>query len=233
MQLSLAERVTILSKSYAAIQMYFAHWQNVPGLDLDAAYQEALEAGLQTESRREFDLILMEFMARMRNGHTYYNDPWLNDEHGLPLGFDVRSFEGGIWAIQSSEVGGLHPGSVIKRIADHDPEMFFQQHKKYITASSEREVRHRFSKLGLLLPPQITLELDGRPAVTIDRTTLAPTPPQTNGHWIVDDQIAYIQISQLRTAASRTARTELSHRVSGSAPAHRGCARQYRRHNPE
>jgi carboxyl-terminal processing protease len=192
--MELSERVTILSKSYAAIQMYFAHWQSVPGLDFEAVYQEALNAGLAAESRREFDLIMMEFLGHLRNGHTYYNDPWLKEEYGQPLGFDVRSFEGGIWAIQSSEIGGLHPGSVIRRIGDHDPETLFQQNKKYIAASSDREARNSFTDLKFLLPPQITLELEGRPSVTIDRTTLAPSPKQTNGYWIVEDQIGYIQI---------------------------------------
>ena len=41
-ELSLAERVLVASKIYASIPIYFAHWQNVPGLDLDDAYKTYL-----------------------------------------------------------------------------------------------------------------------------------------------------------------------------------------------
>src|SRR5690348_2908377 len=69
-QLSLADRVLVASKIYASIPIYFAHWQNVPGLDLDAAYKAYLAKVLAASDRHDFDLASIEFMASLRNGHS-------------------------------------------------------------------------------------------------------------------------------------------------------------------
>jgi carboxyl-terminal processing protease len=69
----LAERVFIASKIYAAVHVYFAHWEDVPDLDLDSAYQHYLSQILVSDNQRRFDLATLEFMARLKNGHSWFH----------------------------------------------------------------------------------------------------------------------------------------------------------------
>lgn len=49
-ELSLREKAYVASKIYSAINLYFAHWQGVPNLDLDSGYKEYLDKALKAES---------------------------------------------------------------------------------------------------------------------------------------------------------------------------------------
>ncbi len=73
-ELSLEDRMFILSKTYNAIATYFAHWNNVSGLDLDEAYKSYLPRVISTEDRFDFGLLMMEFIAILRDGHSLGED---------------------------------------------------------------------------------------------------------------------------------------------------------------
>src|SRR5688572_19509177 len=92
----LVERAEILAKAYAAIHMYFGHWQALPpDFDFEATYRKALEAGMQAQTRLEFTLIMMALFAALQNGHTSYTDHAIQQsEVALPLGFRVGYAEG-------------------------------------------------------------------------------------------------------------------------------------------
>ncbi len=59
--LPLTERVHILSKTYALIQTFFAHWRAIPDVDLDALYADLLEQTLASSDRYVFGLAMMRF----------------------------------------------------------------------------------------------------------------------------------------------------------------------------
>jgi len=61
--LALEDRVVWASQIYAGIQMYFGHWKGVPDLDLDKEYARYIRQVLASDSRRDFDLASMEFLA--------------------------------------------------------------------------------------------------------------------------------------------------------------------------
>src|SRR5262249_18841474 len=92
--LSPSERGFVRSRIYAAIQTYFARRTGVPDLDLDAAYKAYLDRGLGAKDRREFDLATLEFIAQLRNKHTQFDDQWLRQRYGQPLGFGALPVEG-------------------------------------------------------------------------------------------------------------------------------------------
>src|SRR6476659_4965067 len=77
-KIPLDERMWVASKIYASIPVYFAHWQGVGEFDLDAVYREYLKAAVAAESRWDFDLLTLEFLARLKNGHTDFSDRFLN-----------------------------------------------------------------------------------------------------------------------------------------------------------
>jgi carboxyl-terminal processing protease len=69
-QVSVVDRAYMASKIYASIQLYFAHFQAVPELDLDAAYRAYLAEALTAPDRRSFSLASKAFVARLGNGHS-------------------------------------------------------------------------------------------------------------------------------------------------------------------
>ena len=195
-ELSLGEKAYVASKIYSAINLYFAHWQGVPNLDLDSGYKEYLDKALKAGSRTDFDLATYEFIARLRNGHTFFSDKWMDDNHGQPLGF-FAVWEGGKWVITSSRRADLQPGGVIQAIGERTMDDFFKQEEKYIPASTERWARRALFERAYLFPGKFTLALEGGKEVVIDRRDqkLAPPPTlETQGRWITEGTIGYIKV---------------------------------------
>src|SRR5215472_1354756 len=72
----LETRVLTATRIYHQVNTYF------PGLDRSAfetAYRSYLQGILKQDDRREFDLASMELMATLRDGHTWFDDGWLED----------------------------------------------------------------------------------------------------------------------------------------------------------
>jgi hypothetical protein len=68
--ISLKDRMNIISKTYSAINQYFAHHEGVMGLDFEDAFDDCLERSLQAGDRYEFYLTMREYIARLKNGHS-------------------------------------------------------------------------------------------------------------------------------------------------------------------
>jgi len=202
-KVALGERAFTASKIYSLLQLYFSGWKTLPELDPDIAYRNYLEKALASDDRRLFDLTTMEFVARLRNGHTVFSDSWLTQNYGQPMGFYARPLEGK-WVVESSAVQGLKPGDVLSMIDDTDLETFFRQQQKYISGSSEAGQRHNFFFLSYLFPQQFTLALvDGR-TVTVARAGNKPPSIKTipEGRWIKQDAVAYIRIPSFANLSS-------------------------------
>jgi len=161
-------RAVTASKIYALVQLYFSGWKSLPELDLDIAYRNYLEKTLATDDRREFGLATMEFVARLRNGHTAFWDSWLTQNYGQPMGFYARPLDGK-WVVQNSVMPNIKAGDVLAKIDGIEAETFFRQQQRYIAGSNEAAQRHNLFFLPYLFPEQFTLSLgDGR-SVVVDR----------------------------------------------------------------
>ena len=192
--LSLSQRMFILSKTYSAIQMYFAHWQSVPHLNLDSLYADFLDQAVKTPDRYQFDLLMMEFIAHLNNGHSWYFDPWLRNHFGQPLGFYLTDLNGH-WVVTRSQVNGLKPGTIIRKINGKSTEAWYQQNRRYINASSERSRRTKFTFYSFLFPQTLTVETADGKTVTIHRNELNRSKrPKVEGRWLSSGKIAYIRI---------------------------------------
>lgn len=193
-KLSLQTRAYILAKTYAAVQVFFAHWQALPASATpEKVFHHILEKGLETEDRRAFGLVMMEYLAALHNGHTWYTDPWLNKYFGQPTGFHLRFLPEG-WVVWKSDIPELRPGALVTHMEGQEAESFFQQHRKYIPASSERAARLSFSGKYPLFPLVLNLKLSDGREMTLDRSQSEAPRRQTEGHWLDSDDIAYIKI---------------------------------------
>ncbi len=167
-KLPLKERVRIASEIYSSVQLYFAHWRAVPDLDLKKAYGDYLDQLLSTDDRKSFDLASMEFLAKLRNGHTGFADKWLLETQGQPLGFYATTVDGK-WVVIRSNVPELKPGDVIAEIDGQRFEDFFQGLKKYFSASDERWRRRALFECPYLFPESFLLVLQDSRKVAIKR----------------------------------------------------------------
>jgi len=195
-KISLDERLWVASKIYASIPIYFAHWQPVRDLDLDAVYQDYLKAATAAESRWDFDFLTLEFMARLKNGHTDFSDTFLNRAGGPPIGFAAAPVDGK-WTVLETYTDKLKIGDVIERIDRYTMDGFFASKRKYICASSEAAAQRVFCYHKHLFPQQFRLHLASGADVAIDRSTQElhfPEPNPTEARWIAEPSLAYIKV---------------------------------------
>jgi carboxyl-terminal processing protease len=193
--LSLVERADILAKAYAAIQMYFAHWQALPpDFDFEAVYHKALEAGMQAQTRFEFTLIMMELFAALQNGHSLYTDQAIQQsEAAQHLCFRVGYAEDQ-WFVASSDLAELPVGAVITHLNHQPIEVFFQTNRKYLSASCERAARQKFMTLRLLLPQQFPVRLEDGTLIEVRKQPISIPESKTTSRWLKKNKIGYIHI---------------------------------------
>lgn len=159
---SLEDRVLVASQLYAGVQIYFGHWKGVPDLDLDKEYARYIRMALNSDSRRDFDLASMQFLASLQNGHSGFGDKWLRDEFGQMLGFYAYPVEGE-WVVARSSLAELPVGGILTAIDDESFEAFYLRNSKCVSASDERWRRRAFCENTFLFPANFTLTLkDGR-----------------------------------------------------------------------
>lgn len=187
------DRAYIASKMYAAIALYFAHFQAIPEFDLETRYQEFLKAAFAAPGRFEFDLACLEFFAQLKNGHSAFRDVWLREQHGQPFGFDAQYMEQS-WVVTASDISGLSRGDVLEAIDGHAIEELYQKNKRYIAESNERGTRTRFFSHRHLFPQEFVLETKEGIVLPVKRQMIPILTPQTTGKWLRSNQVAYIKI---------------------------------------
>lgn len=193
-ELSLLERTTIVTRLFSAIQFYFAHWQDTT-IDLDAALPELIQMALDTPDRFQFGLEMLKFISKLNNSHTWYRDPHFA-QYTQPHAYTLMPDH---WMVEKSYVDSLCAGDVLTHIDGKPLSEWFQRVRPYMNASSERVARVLFSDfLHLFVPPTYTVITDDGREVTVDHKTATPPTPihnrETNGHWLEDQKIAYINI---------------------------------------
>lgn len=191
--ISLEERVRMATQVYHIISTFF------PGLSkekFDSDYDEYLRAILRSDDRREFDLASMEFVARLRDGHSWFYDNWLDQTTAQPNGFIAYPLAGE-WTVVRSNLDLVKVGDVITAIDAASIQDFFARNRKYVSASSDRDAGVSFFDTPVMFPEKYTLTLtDGR-KIPIDRKNDKKNPeppPKVTGRWLVEKSVAYIKV---------------------------------------
>lgn len=206
---SLAERVWMASKIYSSVQIYFAHWEGVPELDLEAAYRRYLDLATASAERKAFDLATMEFFAWLRNGHSDFNDPWLWQRYGQHLGFSLHHLDGA-WVVDQSRLRSLAVGDVVERIDGIRADEFLADLMRYVSASSDEARRTKLFWRPFLFPAEFRLSLaDGRD-VTIrrGRQDYATAPRREMESRLLTGGIPYLYIPSFGDPANEEAAVE-------------------------
>jgi carboxyl-terminal processing protease len=216
---SLAERVWMASKIYSSVQMYFAHWEGVPELDLEAVYRRYLDQATASAERKVFDLATMEFFAQLRNGHSDFNDPWLWQRYGQQLGFSLHRLDG-VWIVDQSRLSSPAVGDVVERIEGVPADEFLADLLRYVSASSDEARRTKLFWRPFLFPAEFTLSLaDGRDVIIRrGRQDYATAPRREMESRLLTDDVPYLYIPSFGDPANEEAAVEFL-RQQAEAPA--------------
>jgi len=191
----LAERAWISGKLYSAVQRYFSHWEGVPDLDLDTAYRAYLEEALEDADRYRFSLASMAFLASLRNGHSDFNDSWLWQTRGQPLGFRLARVDGS-WVVVESRIAALPIGAIVSAIDGVETGSYVAELERYVSASDERARVRKLFYRPFLFPDELAATLgDGR-TVAVQRSsqTLEAVDPPVMRRDTVGEGIPYLYI---------------------------------------
>lgn len=193
--MEMKEKLFIASKIYQSIPIYFAHWENsfIKKEELDSAYETLVTDILASTTREEFSFLMMEFIAKLNNGHTLFHDPLLEKP---PLGITL-DFINEEWLVTSSTISQLTVGDKIISLQEQSIQFLFEQLKRYIVASNEAGRYASFSKfLELYLPYNYSITYENKDAeietIVVDRQ---PTEKvvSTDFKWL-SSEIAYMKI---------------------------------------
>lgn len=193
MDISTNDRVFILSKLHAAVNLYYAHRQDAEQFDHDTVFQELISKALPAKDRYEFTLVMMEFIASLRNGHCWYVDDRVNEWIGQPTGFRM-SWSGDIWYIENSRVEDLKPGDVVEFIDGETVTSFFNNRIKYLPAANIRQARVKLCESALLWPREFDLALADGGVVNIKRSLKPKEHPRVSGRWLKGGKVGFIRI---------------------------------------
>ncbi len=195
--LSDEEKIAGLSKFWSEAKFNFVNFDLVPELNLDALYLEYLGKIRQTKSTLEYYKLMIEFGAKLKDGHTGVNAPnELTDEMFARPRLQTRLVENKVMIIavpdEQLRADGLAPGQEIVAI-DGVPvkEYAAQKVTPYQSASTKQDLETSVYEYALLRgsaqhPIELTLlDANGNSfKKTVRRLTLAernkvgrPLPP--------------------------------------------------------
>jgi len=191
----LAERAWMAGKLYSAVQRYFSHWEGVPDLDLDAAYRSYLDEVLGGGDRYRFSLASMAFLASLRNGHSDFNDSWLWQTRGQPLGFRLAPVDGS-WVVVESRIAALPIGTVVAAIDGEETGAYLARLERYVSASDGRARVRKLFYRPFLFPDELALTLGDGSTLTVQRSTqtLEPVQPPVMRRDTVGAGIPYLYL---------------------------------------
>jgi len=188
-------RTFVFSKAYHGVLEYFAHWGELSQEAFEEDFRSLISDMIEIDDRFSFDMLMMELLARLKNGHTWFSDNWLNRlyNQALPIEFGHVS---GKWIVLKSSIDGIERGSVIEAINNLPFEEFYISKRNKISASSEREARSRFSEIYYFFPRESVLNI-GMKEYTLKRekSSYFVSKP-LEGYWLEKDRTALIRIRQ-------------------------------------
>jgi carboxyl-terminal processing protease len=193
MEIPILKRMLIAAHLRSALDLWFAHWEAIPDLNLDREFEDYLANVADVAERRAFDLASMRFLASFRNGHTYFSDSWLRETEGGHLPFFARPV-GDVWVITVSGTSEIPMGAKILAVDGVPILDFFVQHEPFIAASSSRAAAELLFFRSYLFPQVFRLKLDGERDVNCIRGTTKTLVARSPMLAFVRGDVAHLRI---------------------------------------
>ncbi len=159
-------RIFVPAQIHTAVKLCFAHHHSAS--DFDEAFRAYLCDIVSVTSRMDFDLATMRLMASLHNGHTAFDDEWLWQTHGGPLGFYVRELVDG-WTVVKSVHPSVPAGAEIIAVGDVPIGEFAESKLPFLAASGTRAARTNLFRRPYLFPSSFSLRLSDGEYVQVRR----------------------------------------------------------------
>jgi carboxyl-terminal processing protease len=154
--LSEEEKVAGLSRFWSEIKFNFANFDLVPELDWDALYMAYLAKVRGTKSTYEYYRLLMEFCAKLKDGHTNVTppEPLMEEFYSRPL-IRTRLIEGRVMVIRVQDDAlqreGIVPGLEVLEINSMPVKQYAEQRVMPLqSASTKQDLEVRGYEYALL-----------------------------------------------------------------------------------
>src|SRR5262245_42350455 len=131
--LDVTSRRAVAAEIHSLVQQYFAHWATVPRSEVEAAYRKYLDEAVRAETRKDFDLATLRFIAKLRNGHTQFSD---SQGDGRPLKFRLLEVESQ-WAVVFTQDSHVPRGAVVRTINGKPVKEFVRESAASVAASND------------------------------------------------------------------------------------------------
>lgn len=194
-ELSPARRAEIAARIYANVKLYFAHWDDVPQLDFDAAFTAYLEEAMAAPDRAGFSLASEAFVAQLGNGHTRFSDRALYQDAAFGHRFATRRLDGR-WIVTVSRRDDLRVGDEIVTFDGRPMDAVADSIGARYSSSTDRYRAYQlfWRSHRYLFPLRYELGLaDGR-TVVVDRSVAdEPRDPEFEAR-LLDGGVAYIRV---------------------------------------
>jgi carboxyl-terminal processing protease len=187
---SLSMRMRIAASIKESVATYFAHWQAVPEIDFDKAFDDYVNEIASTDDRRSFDLATMALLAKLQNGHTDFFDMWFATHGGGGTGLQV-AYQRDQWVVLTSKRSGIPPGSVIVSIDGKPIDQFYRSRSAYFVASDERGRRNMLFNFGALFAPEFQVGLRDGKVLKVVRADPGAPLQQSKATLKLPDDVAY------------------------------------------
>ncbi|MFA9458450.1 S41 family peptidase [Halalkalibacter sp. AB-rgal2] len=206
--ISLEERLFLISKAYAIISKYFAHWEDarIAEDQLDDTYQQYLSKAVHMEGSSEFMKLMLEFLALFNNKHTVYFDRslapaicWEKLEEAIPLGISMKLLDDD-WIVVDSVVREIHSGDKVMKINEKPINSWIKTLKCYFPELNSSSQVARAQILWTLLYPsdEYLIELVDQfgqvKRVKVDSKEGYRKQCEPISQWLIKGEIAYLKI---------------------------------------
>jgi carboxyl-terminal processing protease len=182
------------SRLFHQIKTYFPDLSEAQfDQDYDVYLTQILAA---SNDRRAFDLASMALVATLHDGHSWFYDAWLDENHGQSVGLTVYRLDQR-WVVMRSRLASVSEGDVVTAIDGTPADDYFNNVRKYISASSERDAMVSLFDTPALFPDRFTITLESDRRVVIDRKgdKKGAEPPLVSGRWLIPGRVGYIKLA--------------------------------------
>ncbi|ANY71271.1 S41 family peptidase [Paenibacillus ihbetae] len=203
-ELSLEQRLFILSEAIRLTEKAFAHWENalIDPDELSDLADEFFRKAASADNRVDFQFVMWEFFGRLRNGHSNYYDRAAPFPFGGMVHLSLTELVGA-WVVAEDGSGLMQPGDELKTIAGRPIRDWLYELSRITGITDWRSMIGRFpyyfSHLYKENEVEVLIEDEQGSAKTIhiQRRPVdfeAQLLEETTGGWIALNEVAYIHI---------------------------------------
>ncbi|BFH65384.1 S41 family peptidase [Paenibacillus azoreducens] len=203
-ELSLEQRLLIMSESMRLTEKAFAHWENaiITPDELGVLAEEFFRKAATAEKRADFQIVMWEYFGKLRNAHSNYFDRVASFPHGGMVNFSLLLL-GGAWVVKEDDSGLLRTGDEVISVEGKPLKEWLDEIGRLTGITNWRSMIGRlpYYLSHFCSEEQIKIEImdeqSCRRSFALPRKSIdfeAQNHGETTGRWLLHKKRAYIHI---------------------------------------